>query len=165
MVSLKKPKTKKADVVEHPKAFDHVGLLSNEPPAQASCSLSSHPTTMNRSLAEARSKPYSPPRHCDCTARNEKSKWVPKFSQKMHPVDFHTGHSLRSSLSSLSQFAHRPALDLSDPLFGYAHRSSDLIQGQRLLATSKAKTTRANLSLPLVESLEDQSSRKTAGLK
>jgi len=26
------PKTKKADVVEHPKAFHHVGLLVNQPP-------------------------------------------------------------------------------------------------------------------------------------
>jgi hypothetical protein len=29
------PKTKTADVVEHPKAFDHVGLLVNEPPGTA----------------------------------------------------------------------------------------------------------------------------------
>ena len=29
------PKTKKAGVVEHPKAFDHVGLLVNEPPGRA----------------------------------------------------------------------------------------------------------------------------------
>jgi hypothetical protein len=28
-------KTKKADVAEHPKAFDHVGLLFNEPPGTA----------------------------------------------------------------------------------------------------------------------------------
>jgi hypothetical protein len=27
--------TKKADVVEHPEGFDHVGLLFNGPPAQA----------------------------------------------------------------------------------------------------------------------------------
>jgi hypothetical protein len=27
------PKTKKADVAEHPEVFDHVGLLVNEPPA------------------------------------------------------------------------------------------------------------------------------------
>jgi hypothetical protein len=26
---------KKADVVEHPKAFDHIGLLVNEPPGRA----------------------------------------------------------------------------------------------------------------------------------
>jgi hypothetical protein len=26
------PRTKKADVAEHPKAFDHVGLLFNKPP-------------------------------------------------------------------------------------------------------------------------------------
>ena len=25
------PKTKKADVMEHPQAFDHIGLLVNEP--------------------------------------------------------------------------------------------------------------------------------------
>jgi hypothetical protein len=28
-------KTKKADVAEHPKVFDHVGLLSNEPPGRS----------------------------------------------------------------------------------------------------------------------------------
>jgi hypothetical protein len=27
-------KTKKADVAEHPKEFDHVGLLFNEPPGK-----------------------------------------------------------------------------------------------------------------------------------
>jgi hypothetical protein len=27
-------RTKKADVVKHPKAFDHVGLLFNEPPGK-----------------------------------------------------------------------------------------------------------------------------------
>ena len=37
-------KTKKADVVRRPKAFDHVGLLSNKPPAGPGCSSSSHPT-------------------------------------------------------------------------------------------------------------------------
>jgi hypothetical protein len=29
------PENKKADVAEHPKAFDHVGLLVNEPPGTA----------------------------------------------------------------------------------------------------------------------------------
>jgi hypothetical protein len=29
------PKTKKADVAEHPKVFDHVGLLVNKPPGKA----------------------------------------------------------------------------------------------------------------------------------
>jgi len=29
------PRTKKADVAEHPKAFDHVGLLVNKPPSKA----------------------------------------------------------------------------------------------------------------------------------
>jgi hypothetical protein len=29
------PRTKKADVAEHPKAFGHVGLLVNEPPGTA----------------------------------------------------------------------------------------------------------------------------------
>jgi hypothetical protein len=29
-----RPETKKADVAEHPKAFDHVGLLFNEPPGK-----------------------------------------------------------------------------------------------------------------------------------
>src|SRR5512135_1146376 len=58
-------------------------------------------------------------------------------------------------LSSLSQFSHRPALDLSDPLFGYAHRGCDLLQRQTFLAADEAKTTCDNLLLPLVESLED----------
>jgi hypothetical protein len=31
---LSSPETKKADVAEHPKAFDHVGLLVNEPPGR-----------------------------------------------------------------------------------------------------------------------------------
>jgi hypothetical protein len=31
---LSSPRTKKADVVERPKEFDHVGLLFNEPPAK-----------------------------------------------------------------------------------------------------------------------------------
>jgi hypothetical protein len=29
------PRTKKADVAEHPEVFDHVGLLANEPPGTA----------------------------------------------------------------------------------------------------------------------------------
>jgi hypothetical protein len=29
------PRTKKADVAEHPQVFDHVGLLTNEPPGMA----------------------------------------------------------------------------------------------------------------------------------
>jgi len=41
--------TKKADVVERPKAFHHVGLLANEPPGTGpSCSLPSHPMTLTR---------------------------------------------------------------------------------------------------------------------
>ena len=32
---LTSPRTKKADVAEHPKVFDHVGLLTNEPPGTA----------------------------------------------------------------------------------------------------------------------------------
>ena len=63
-------------------------------------------------------------------------------------------YSIRSSSTARSQFAHRPTLDLSDPLFGYAHRNSNLLQGQRFLATSEAKTTRDNLPLPCVESIE-----------
>ena len=39
---------KKADVAEHPKVFNHVGLLANEPPARASCPSSSHPTKSSR---------------------------------------------------------------------------------------------------------------------
>jgi hypothetical protein len=38
------PRTKKADVVEHPKVFGHVGLLFNKPPGKPGCSSSSHPT-------------------------------------------------------------------------------------------------------------------------
>jgi hypothetical protein len=30
---------KKADVIEHPKAFDHIGLHIDEPPAEAECPL------------------------------------------------------------------------------------------------------------------------------
>jgi 2-keto-3-deoxy-L-rhamnonate aldolase RhmA len=32
---LLSPRTKKADVAEHPKVFGHVGLLVNEPPGKA----------------------------------------------------------------------------------------------------------------------------------
>jgi hypothetical protein len=32
---LLSPRKKNADVAEHPKAFDHVGLLFNEPPGTA----------------------------------------------------------------------------------------------------------------------------------
>jgi hypothetical protein len=32
---LPSPRTKKADVAEHPKALGHVGLLLNEPPGRA----------------------------------------------------------------------------------------------------------------------------------
>ena len=32
---VQKQNHKKADVVEHPKIFDHIGLLFNEPPATA----------------------------------------------------------------------------------------------------------------------------------
>lgn len=35
---------KKADVAEHPRVFDHVGLLFNEPVATATCPSLSHPT-------------------------------------------------------------------------------------------------------------------------
>jgi hypothetical protein len=35
---------KKADVAEHPEAFDHVGLLSNEPPSRPGCTSSRRPT-------------------------------------------------------------------------------------------------------------------------
>jgi hypothetical protein len=41
-------KPKKADVVGHPRVLNHVGLLSNEPPSEPSCSLFSHPTTIIR---------------------------------------------------------------------------------------------------------------------
>ena len=58
-------------------------------------------------------------------------------------------------LSGLSQFAHRSNLDLPDPLFGYAHRGSDLRQRQGLMAADQAKTRRDNLPLPFVESVED----------
>jgi hypothetical protein len=35
VASIKSPAMKKADVVERPKAFHHVGLLANEPPGTA----------------------------------------------------------------------------------------------------------------------------------
>jgi hypothetical protein len=38
---------KKADVTEYSAVFNHVGLLVNEPSAQANCSSSSHPTTQS----------------------------------------------------------------------------------------------------------------------
>ena len=38
------PRNKKADVAEHPKVFNHVGLLVNEPPGQPGCPSSSRPT-------------------------------------------------------------------------------------------------------------------------
>jgi hypothetical protein len=44
-VPQKTRKQKKADVLEHPEVFDHVGLLINEPLALASCPLFSRPTT------------------------------------------------------------------------------------------------------------------------
>jgi hypothetical protein len=37
---------KKADVDEHPRVSDHVGLLFNEPPSEPGCSLFSHPTNI-----------------------------------------------------------------------------------------------------------------------
>jgi hypothetical protein len=37
---------KKADVAEHPRVSNHVGLLFNEPPGEPSCSLFSHPTNI-----------------------------------------------------------------------------------------------------------------------
>ena len=43
--SLANNGAKKADVAEHPKVFHHVGLLVNEPPAAAGCSLYSQPKT------------------------------------------------------------------------------------------------------------------------
>jgi hypothetical protein len=39
-----KESNKKTDVAEHPEVIDHAGLLINEPPAAAGCSLFSHPT-------------------------------------------------------------------------------------------------------------------------
>ena len=47
-------KNKKADVAEHPKVFHHVGLLANEPPAVADCSLFSQPKTSLQNLRAAR---------------------------------------------------------------------------------------------------------------
>ena len=38
--------TKKTDVLEHPKVFQHVGLIINQPPGPVpGCCLSSRPTT------------------------------------------------------------------------------------------------------------------------
>ena len=34
-------------MVQHPKAFDHVGLLFNDPPAKPGCSSSRHPTSVD----------------------------------------------------------------------------------------------------------------------
>src|SRR5688572_8112119 len=45
---------KKADVAKHPKVFHHVGLLVNEPPALAGCSLYSQPKTSLANLPAAR---------------------------------------------------------------------------------------------------------------
>lgn len=44
---------KKADAVKRPKAFNHVGLLSNEPPAAADCPLFSHPNSSIQFIAAA----------------------------------------------------------------------------------------------------------------
>jgi hypothetical protein len=48
MINIMHPKEshpiKKADAANHPEVIDRVGLLVNEPPAVASCSLFSHPT-------------------------------------------------------------------------------------------------------------------------
>jgi|GEM_PF-5985749 len=38
---------KKADVIDRPKAINHVGLLSNRPPGEPECHLFSRPTTCN----------------------------------------------------------------------------------------------------------------------
>ena len=35
LAGIRLPRTKKADVAEHPQAFDHVGLLVNKPPGKA----------------------------------------------------------------------------------------------------------------------------------
>ena len=43
---------KKADVVERPQAFDHVGLLVNEPSGSAGFPPPSHPTMSIESLSE-----------------------------------------------------------------------------------------------------------------
>jgi hypothetical protein len=45
---------KKTDVAERPEAFHHVGLLFNEPSAQADCSLDSHPKTSLQNQLAAR---------------------------------------------------------------------------------------------------------------
>jgi hypothetical protein len=41
---------KTADVAEHPKVFDHVGLLVNEPPSPPGCSSISHPKNCTPSV-------------------------------------------------------------------------------------------------------------------
>jgi len=44
-------RTKKADVAEHSKVFDHVGLLANQPPDHwSSCLFSSRPTTSSEAV-------------------------------------------------------------------------------------------------------------------
>ena len=49
-------KTKKTDVAEHPKVFDHVGLLFNEGPGKAGLLLSSRPTTSVYGTAQPRER-------------------------------------------------------------------------------------------------------------
>ena len=80
--------------------------------------------------------------------------WVPKLAKDSDPLVFQLASSIRSSSAAFLNLVS-PSLDLSDPFFSYTQRGSDLLQGQRFLATSEAKTTRDNLPLPLVESLED----------
>jgi hypothetical protein len=58
---IKKAETEKADVMERPQAFDHIGLLVNHTPL-AGCYCSSHPTTSNRLLSRAAFRfPTGPP--------------------------------------------------------------------------------------------------------
>jgi hypothetical protein len=54
---------KKADVVEHPKVFDHVGLLVSEPPGPAGLPSSSLPTTFTQALL----KPSAAANWLSCT--------------------------------------------------------------------------------------------------
>ena len=62
---------KKADVVEHPKVFDHVGLLLNEPPGGPGCSLSSRPTTLDSLHTRAEAESQSPRRSYDSDWRKQ----------------------------------------------------------------------------------------------
>ncbi len=83
---------KKADVVEHPEVFDHVGLLVNGPPGQPGYPSSSHPTT---------SKPYF---QSHSTSRVGISKRSPN-SSTLTPIAFANRRRHRHGNSNARQSA------------------------------------------------------------